>query len=80
MFGRDELNMQFPKMFIDYLYHFYGLVLGIEGKVQPYIEEAALPLDLAKLYNMNIIDYPAFYTESFSQSGNRLPADTTAYH
>jgi len=60
MFGRDELNMQFPKMFIDYLYQFYGLVLGIDGKVQPYIEEAALPLDLAKLYNMNIIDYPAF--------------------
>lgn len=60
MFGRDELNMQFPKMFIDFLYHYYGLVIGIQNKVIPYIEESFMPFDLAKLYNMNIIDYKTF--------------------
>ena len=60
MFGRDELNMQFPKMLIDFLYKYYGLVLGIRNKIQPYIEEQYLPIDLAKLYNMNLIDYPTF--------------------
>ena len=60
MFGKDELNMQFPKMFIDYLYKAYGLVLGIQGKIAPYVIDEAIPNDLAKLYCMNIIDYPTF--------------------
>lgn len=60
MFGRDELNMQFPKMFIDFLYKAYGLVLGIKDKIYPYIVEEAMPSNLAKLYCMNIIDYPTF--------------------
>ena len=60
MFGRDELNMQFPKMLIDFVYKYYGLVFGIKNKIQPYIIEEMLPIDLAKLYNMNIIDYPTF--------------------
>lgn len=60
MFGRDESNMQFPKMLIDFVYRYYGLVLGIIGEIQPYIVEEMLPFDLAKLYNMNIIDYPTF--------------------
>ena len=60
MFGRDELNMQFPKMLIDFVYKYYGLVIGIQGKVQPVIMEEMLPLDLAKLYLMNIIDYPTY--------------------
>lgn len=58
MFGRDEMNMQFPKLLIDFLYKYYGIVLGIRNKIQPYIEEQYLPVDLAKLYNMNLIDYP----------------------
>ena len=60
MFGKDESNLQFPKMFIDFVYRYYGLVFGIKNKVQPYIVEQMLPLDLAKLYLMNIIDYPPF--------------------
>lgn len=60
MFGKDELNMQFPKMFIDFVYRYYGLVFGVKNKVQPYIVEEMLPIDLAKLYIMNIIDYPTF--------------------
>ena len=60
MFGKDELNMQFPKMLINYLYQYYGLALGIRGKIQPYIEIQMLPFDLAKLYCLNIIDYPTF--------------------
>lgn len=60
MFGKDELNMQFPKMFMDFIYRHYGLVLGIAGKINPYIEEERIPIDLAKLYCMNIIDYPTF--------------------
>lgn len=60
MFGKDELNMQFPKMFIDFMYKYYGLVFGIKNKVQPYIVEEMLPIDLAKLYIMNMIDYPTF--------------------
>ena len=38
MFGRDESNMQFPKMFIDFVYKKYGLVFGIKNAIQPYIE------------------------------------------
>lgn len=60
MFGRDEINMQFPKMFIDFLFKAYGLVIGLQNKLIPYIMEEALPNDLAKLYCMNIIDYPTF--------------------
>lgn len=63
MFGRDELNMQFPKMLIDFVYRFYGLVIGVSGSVQPCIMEEMLPLDLAKLYNMNIINYETFMTK-----------------
>ena len=57
------MEMQFPKMLIDFLYRYYGLVLGIKNKVNPYIVESMLPVDLAKLYNMNIIDYRTFMTK-----------------
>lgn len=60
MFGKDELNMHFPQMLIDFLYEYYGLVVGLKFNRQPIILEAALPFDLAKLYMMNIIDYPTF--------------------
>ena len=65
MFGKDEMNMQFPKMLIDFLYKSYGLVLGIAGAtpdtaINPYILEEFVPFDLAKLYSMDIIDYPTF--------------------
>lgn len=60
MFGKDEKNMQFPKMLVDFVYKYYGLVLGLQGKVQPYIEEQSLPSVLAKLYMQNIIDYKTF--------------------
>ena len=60
MFGRDEVNMQFPKMFIDFLFKAYGLVIGVTNKLVPYVMEEALPNNLAKLYCMNIIDYPTF--------------------
>lgn len=60
MFGRDELNMQFPKMFVNFVYHLYGLVLGVKGQIQSYIEESMMPIDLAKLYMLNIIDYRTF--------------------
>ncbi len=60
MFGKDEMELTFPKMFIDFLYGHYGLVLGLKGKLQPYIEEEFVPFDLAKLYVMNIINYEEF--------------------
>ena len=60
MFGRDEVNMQFPKLFINFLFKAYGLVIGVNNKLVPSIMEEALPSDLAKLYCMNIIDYPTF--------------------
>lgn len=63
MFGKDELNMQFPKMFIDFMYQYYGLVFGVSGKLQSHIVEEMMPLVLAKLYNMNIIDYSTFMTK-----------------
>lgn len=79
MFGRDELNMQFPKMLIDFVYRFYGLVFGIKGKVQPYIMEEALPLDLAKLYLMNIIDYPTFMEKHPPLPINQMAISKLAY-
>lgn len=63
MFGKDELNMQFPKMLIDFVYRYYGLVFGVGKNLQPYIVEEMMPSLLAKLYNMNIIDYPTFMTK-----------------
>lgn len=60
MFGRDEMEMQFPKMFIDHMYKCYGLVFGINGKIDPCILEEYIPVDLCKLYNMNIIDVQTF--------------------
>lgn len=60
LFGRDEQNMQFPKMLIDFVYKYYGLVLGLSGKVQPHIIEEMMPIMLAKLYMMDIIDYKTF--------------------
>lgn len=62
MFGRDENNMQFPKMLLDFVYNYYGLVFGLKDKILPYVEESYLPFDLAKLYNMNIIDCKTFMT------------------
>ena len=60
MFGRDESNFKFPTMFIDFMYKFYGLIFGIKNKVQPSIVFEMVPIDLAKLYMMNIIDYATF--------------------
>ena len=60
LFGKDELNMQFPKVFIDFLYKQHGLVIGIEGAVTPYIEEEYMNLNLAILYRNNIINYKTF--------------------
>lgn len=60
MFGRDESNFQFPKTFINFMYKVYGLVFGLTNRIQPYVEEAFIPLDLARLYSMNMIDYQTF--------------------
>lgn len=60
MFGKDELNMKFPSMLINYLYRNYGIVLGVQNQVVPYIMIEAMPFVLAKLYNANIIDYQTF--------------------
>lgn len=60
LFGKDELNMQFPKIFIDFLYKQHGLVIGIDGKINPYIQGDYMNLDLAILYTNNIIDYKTF--------------------
>lgn len=60
MFGKDELELQFPKMFINYLYNKFGLVIGITNKVQPYIEESFMPFVLATLMIADMIDYPTF--------------------
>lgn len=60
MFGRDELNMQFPSVLIDFLFHMYGLVIGVANVINPYIVEEALPYTLANLYCLNIIDYPTY--------------------
>lgn len=79
MFGKDEMNMQFPKMFIDFMYHFYGLVFGIKNKIQPYILEESIPFDLAKLYIMNIIDYPTFMIKHPNLPINQIAISKLAY-
>lgn len=60
MFGKDELNMQFPKMLINFFFNNFGIVFGVANKVMPYIVKEAMPFNLALLYNMNIIDYRTF--------------------
>lgn len=60
MFGKDEMEMQFPKMFLDFIYKYYGIVPGLKGKLSPFIAEEMLPWDLAKAYIMNMITYEDF--------------------
>lgn len=61
MFGTDEVQMQFPKVLLNFLYHAYGIVVGVANSgVKPYIEIQKVPDCLAKLYMMNIIDYEMF--------------------
>ena len=60
MFGKDECNMKSPKMFINFLYNRYGIVVGIYGKINPYIEVGHMPTNLAILYCTNMIDYPSY--------------------
>lgn len=74
MFGKDESNMQFPNMLLDFLTKHYGLVLGLINNTQSFIIEEFLPFDLAKLYNMNIIDYP-----TFMEKHPQLPIHQSAY-
>lgn len=61
MFGKDEFNMGSPSILINFLYQFYGLVVGIIGTVNPYIDESFIPNDLASLYNNNIIDSKTYF-------------------
>lgn len=60
MFGKEEMELQFPKVFLDFLFNTYGVVIGIINVIQPYIIEQVMPYNLARLYCMNIIDYPTF--------------------
>lgn len=59
-FGPEEIGMRFVKVLINYLYQAYGIVVGIEGRVVPYIEEPYLPIILSRLYINNVIDYEVF--------------------
>ena len=69
MFGRDEREMKFPMMFMNYLCNKYGLIVGVKDKVVPCLLTAMLPGVLSRLYLMNIIDYPVFM--------ERYPAEYT---
>lgn len=60
MFGKDESNMQFPNILINYLFKVYGLVIGIPGKLPSYIVAEMMPYTLAMMYCMNFIDYPTY--------------------
>lgn len=61
MFGQDEINMGSPSIFLNFLYHYYGLVVGVMGSVNPCIEEAFMPNNMASLYNMSIIDSKTYF-------------------
>lgn len=60
MFGKDELNMKSPSMFINFLFKKYGIVVGIKDKIMPYIDVYRMPDNLAILYCTNMIDYPSY--------------------
>ena len=60
MFGVDEINMHYPTMLLNFLYHTFGIVVGVTNKVAPYIEDVFMPNDLAHLYMMNLINYETF--------------------
>ena len=60
MFGKDEMNMQSPKMFINFLYKRFGIVVGKVGQLNPYIEIGYMPENLSLLYCTDMIDYPTF--------------------
>ena len=67
MFGQDEKNMKIPEVFIHFLYKFYGLFVMnrtefITGMNPGYsfIDDNFVPVDLAKLYIMNLIDFRMF--------------------
>lgn len=60
MFGKDELNMHSPSMFINFLFKRYGIVVGITDKIMPYIDVYHMPDNLATLYCTDMIDYPSY--------------------
>ena len=60
LFGKDEQNMQFPKVFINFLFKYCGIVLGVKDKVRPYILDSFMPINLAKIYAYNLISYESF--------------------
>ena len=61
MFGKDEINMGSPSIFLNFMYYYYGLVVGVSGLVDPYIDQAFIPNDLASLYNASIISSKVFF-------------------
>ena len=61
MFGQDEINMGSPSIFLNFLYHYYGLVVGVMGSINPYIEESFMPGNMASLYLMDIIDFKTYF-------------------
>lgn len=67
IFGQNERNFWFPKVFLNHLFNMYGIsvgtdgmTMGIDGEVMPFIANQAIPFDFAKIYNMGIIDYQTF--------------------
>lgn len=60
MFGMDESNFKFPMILINFLYKYYGLVVGIAGSIESYILLTMMPTVLATLYMRDMIDYRSF--------------------
>lgn len=58
-FGKDELQTEFPAMFMNILQDNYGIIVAEQGSI---ILNDALPSMLARLYGYGYIDYMTFMT------------------
>lgn len=58
-FGKDEMQTEFPAMFINILQDNYGIIVSENGSI---ILNDALPPMLARLYSYGYIDYMTFMT------------------
>lgn len=60
MFGKDEMNQRFPQVFINFMYDEFGLVIGVENRLSPYMLINSMPHTLMRLYLSNMINLEYF--------------------
>lgn len=59
-FGYDEKNMRFPDFFLQFMELKHGITIGRFEDGHSFLNHTFTPMNLAMLYNMDIVDYESF--------------------